>query len=60
MTDLQIENRIAAFQECLGAINATYRRQTHALERIAKAIENIEHKKAGYIEQQGTVNQEVN
>ena len=38
--------------ECLGAINATLRRQTHALERLAKAIENIE--------QQGTKEQEAN
>tara|TARA_R100001198_G_C5162623_1_gene167064 strand:- start:395 stop:553 length:159 start_codon:yes stop_codon:yes gene_type:complete len=52
MTDLQIENRVEAFQECLGAINATLRRQTHALERLAKAIENIE--------QQGTKEQEAN
>ena len=38
--------------ECLGAINATLRRHTFALERIAKAIENIE--------QQGTKEQEAN
>jgi len=38
--------------ECLGAINATLRRHTFALERIAKSLENIE--------QQGTKEQEAN
>jgi hypothetical protein len=45
-------NYLDSQTECLGAINATLRRHTFALERLAKAIENIE--------QQGTKEQEAN
>ena len=45
-------NYLDSQAESLGAINATLRRHTFALERIAKALENIE--------QQGTEEQEAN
>ena len=45
-------NYLNSQAECLGAINATLRRHTFAMERIAKALENIE--------QQGTEKKELN
>ena len=45
-------NNLDPQTHCLGAINATLRRHTFALERIAKVLENIE--------QQGTEDQEAN
>ncbi|MDB4673154.1 hypothetical protein OAE76_01015 [bacterium] len=49
---METTNYLDSQTECLGAINATLRRQTHAFERLAEAIENIE--------QQGTKEQEAN
>lgn len=49
---MKMMNYLDSQTDCLGAINATLRRQTHALERLAKAIENIE--------QQGTKEEEAN
>ena len=49
---METTNYLDSQAECLGAINATLRRNTFAMERIAKAIENIE--------QQGTEEKEVN
>ena len=49
---METTNYLDSQTECLGAINATLRRHTFALERLAKAIENIE--------QQGTEEKEVN
>ena len=48
---MEMINNLNSQAESLGAINATLRRHTFALERIAKALENIE--------QQGTEDQEV-
>lgn len=45
-------NYLDSQAECLGAINATLRRHTFAMERIAKAVEKIE--------QQGTKEKDAN